>query len=31
MLQMGMQGLAYMHSDLGGFSPAEADGELYVR
>jgi alpha-glucosidase (family GH31 glycosyl hydrolase) len=30
-LQMGMQGLAYMHSDLGGFSPAEADGELYVR
>ncbi len=30
-LQMGMQGLAYMHSDLGGFTPAEADGELYVR
>lgn len=30
-LQMGMQGLAYMHSDLGGFTPAEADGELYAR
>jgi alpha-glucosidase (family GH31 glycosyl hydrolase) len=30
-LQMGMQGLAYMHSDLGGFLPAEPDGELYAR
>jgi alpha-glucosidase (family GH31 glycosyl hydrolase) len=30
-IQMGMQGLAYMHSDLGGFSPAEPDGELYAR
>ena len=30
-LQMSMQGLGYMHSDLGGFTPAEADGELYAR
>ncbi len=30
-LQMGMQGLTYMHSDLGGFSPADPDGELYAR
>jgi len=32
MLQMGMQGLAYMHSDLGGFTPADSfDKELYQR
>jgi len=32
MLQMGMQGLAYMHSDLGGFTPADSfDSELYQR
>jgi alpha-glucosidase/oligosaccharide 4-alpha-D-glucosyltransferase len=31
-LQMGMQGLAYMHSDLGGFGEGEVfDPELYVR
>ncbi|MGX4641499.1 TIM-barrel domain-containing protein [Massilia sp. SYSU DXS3249] len=30
-LQMGMQGLAYMHSDLGGFAGAILDDELYVR
>ena len=30
-LQMGMQGLAYMHSDLGGFAGAVLDDELYVR
>lgn len=31
-LQMGMQGLAYMHSDLGGFAGGEViDDELYVR
>ncbi len=34
-LQMGMQGLAYMHSDLGGFAVAddkvEVDNELYIR
>lgn len=30
-LQMGMQGLAYMHSDLGGFAGAVLDEELYVR
>jgi oligosaccharide 4-alpha-D-glucosyltransferase len=30
-LQMGMQGLAYMHSDLGGFAGATLDDELYVR
>jgi len=30
-LSMGMQGLAYMHSDLGGFASANLDDELYVR
>lgn len=31
-LQMGMQGLAYMHSDLGGFAGGEVfDAELYTR
>ncbi len=30
-LQMGMQGLAYMHSDLGGFAGPNLDDELYVR
>ena len=30
-LQMGMQGLAYMHSDLGGFAGANPDNELYYR
>ena len=30
-LQMGMQGLAYMHSDLGGFAGANLDNELYAR
>lgn len=30
-LQMGMQGLAYMHSDLGGFAGDYDDPELYVR
>ncbi|MUU78747.1 TIM-barrel domain-containing protein [Winogradskyella endarachnes] len=30
-LQMGMQGLAYMHSDLGGFAGANLNDELYVR
>ncbi|MEP5254390.1 MAG: TIM-barrel domain-containing protein [Winogradskyella arenosi] len=30
-LQMGMQGLAYMHSDLGGFAGDNLDDELYVR
>lgn len=30
-LQMGMQGQAYMHSDLGGFAGAVLDDELYVR
>ncbi|HLN52432.1 MAG TPA: TIM-barrel domain-containing protein [Lentimicrobium sp.] len=31
-LQMGMQGLAYMHSDLGGFAGGDSiDDELYVR
>lgn len=30
-MQMGMQGLAYMHSDLGGFAGANLDDELYVR
>ncbi len=31
-LQMGMQGLAYMHSDLGGFAGGDVfDPELYVR
>ena len=30
-LQMGMQGIAYMHSDLGGFAGDNDDPELYVR
>lgn len=30
-LQMGMQGLAYMHSDLGGFANPNLDDELYTR
>ena len=30
-LQMGLQGLAYMHSDLGGFAGDYEDDELYVR
>ncbi|MEI6865164.1 TIM-barrel domain-containing protein [Flavicella sp.] len=30
-LQMGMQGMAYMHSDLGGFAGSYEDDELYVR
>lgn len=30
-LQMGMQGIPYMHSDLGGFAGANDDPELYVR
>lgn len=30
-LQMGMQGLAYMHSDLGGFAGDYEDAELYIR
>ncbi len=30
-LQMGMQGVAYMHSDLGGFAGANLDDELYTR
>ncbi|MFN5460684.1 MAG: TIM-barrel domain-containing protein [Bacteroidota bacterium] len=30
-LQMGMQGVAYMHSDLGGFAGANDDPELYTR
>ena len=30
-LQMGMQGLAYMHSDLGGFAGDTLDDELYSR
>jgi alpha-glucosidase (family GH31 glycosyl hydrolase) len=30
-LQMGMQGMAYMHSDLGGFAGANLDNELYAR
>ena len=30
-LQMGMQGQAYMHSDLGGFAGPVLDDELYVR
>lgn len=30
-LQMGLQGLAYMHSDLGGFAGDLVDDELYVR
>ncbi len=30
-LQMGMQGLSFMHSDLGGFAGVNLDDELYVR
>ncbi|MFM7006687.1 MAG: TIM-barrel domain-containing protein [Flavobacteriales bacterium] len=30
-IQMGLQGMAYMHSDLGGFAGANNDPELYVR
>ena len=30
-LQMGMQGMSYMHSDLGGFAGANLDDNLYVR
>ena len=30
-LQMGIQGLGFMHSDLGGFAGANLDDELYVR
>lgn len=30
-LQMGMQGMAFMHSDLGGFAGDNLDDELYVR
>ncbi|TCI94944.1 glycoside hydrolase family 31 protein [Tenacibaculum sp. M341] len=30
-LQMGLQGLAFMHSDLGGFAGANLDDELYAR
>lgn len=30
-LQMGLQGLGYMHSDLGGFAGENLDDELYVR
>lgn len=30
-LQMGMQGIGYMHSDLGGFAGDNIDDELYVR
>lgn len=30
-LQMGMQGLGYMHSDLGGFGGDNLDDELYTR
>ncbi|PQJ80925.1 glycosyl hydrolase [Polaribacter porphyrae] len=30
-LQMGMQGLAYMHSDLGGFAGANLNDNLYTR
>jgi oligosaccharide 4-alpha-D-glucosyltransferase len=30
-LQMGLQGLAWMHSDLGGFAGAYKDSELYTR
>lgn len=30
-LQMGMQGVPFMHSDLGGFAGANDDPELYVR
>ena len=30
-LQMGMQGMGFMHSDLGGFAGANLDDELYTR
>jgi alpha-glucosidase (family GH31 glycosyl hydrolase) len=30
-LEMGMQGMGYMHSDLGGFANANLDDELYTR
>lgn len=30
-MQMGMQGMAYMHSDLGGFAGDNYDNELYLR
>lgn len=30
-LQMGLQGIAYMHSDLGGFAGDNKDAELYLR
>ena len=30
-IQMGMQGLGYMHSDLGGFAGDNLDDELYIR
>lgn len=30
-MQMGMQGMAYMHSDLGGFAGDYYDNELYIR
>ncbi len=30
-LQMGLQGVGYMHSDLGGFAGSTRDAELYVR
>ncbi len=30
-LEMGMQGMGYMHSDLGGFANANRDDELYYR
>lgn len=30
-IQMALQGLAYMHSDLGGFAGANLDDELYTR
>ncbi|RNC87691.1 MAG: DUF4968 domain-containing protein [Winogradskyella sp.] len=30
-LQMGMQGVSFMHSDLGGFAGANLDDELYAR
>jgi len=30
-LQMGLQGMAYMHSDLGGFAGDNLDDELYTR
>lgn len=30
-LQMGLQGMAYMHSDLGGYTGGTQDPELYIR